>query len=104
MKGVTFAVEFEATNKSEAHEVVDLIFSRSKVQPSRVSIRSLGEIESADQSPLRSEPSSPDAGLGSNPPRLLYKMSEVAESLAISRSKVYELIYSGELTPIRLGR
>ena len=104
MKSVTFAVEFQATNKSEAYEIVDLIFSRSKVQPTRFSIRSDGEIEETDQSIARSEFPSSDSDSNSRSPRLLYKVSEIAEALAISRSKVYELFYSGELTPIRIGK
>ncbi len=36
--------------------------------------------------------------------RLLYRVEEVARMLAISRSKTYELIASGALPVIHLGR
>ncbi|MBX5490765.1 MAG: helix-turn-helix domain-containing protein [Chloroflexi bacterium] len=38
------------------------------------------------------------------PDRLLYRVEEVAEMLAIGRSKTYELIAAGELPVVRLGR
>jgi excisionase family DNA binding protein len=38
------------------------------------------------------------------PTRILLKADEVAEALAISKSKVYELIDSGDLPSIHIGR
>lgn len=34
--------------------------------------------------------------------RLLYRVGEVAEFLSVSRSKVYELMYSGRLPSVRI--
>ena len=34
--------------------------------------------------------------------RLLYRVGEVAEFLSVSRSKVYELMYSGRLPSVKL--
>ena len=36
------------------------------------------------------------------PPRLLYRVSEVADTLSLSRAKVYELISSGTLRSVRI--
>jgi excisionase family DNA binding protein len=36
-------------------------------------------------------------------PRLLLRVDEVAEVLGISRSTVYELLYAGALTSVRIG-
>jgi excisionase family DNA binding protein len=44
----------------------------------------------------------PDAELPST--RLLLRIEEVAEALALSRSTVYALIRSGEIRSIRIGR
>ena len=38
------------------------------------------------------------------PQRLLLRIPEVAETLGIGRTKIYELIATGELPTIRLGR
>jgi excisionase family DNA binding protein len=38
------------------------------------------------------------------PQRLLLRIPEVAETLGIGRTKIYELIASGELPTIRVGR
>ena len=38
------------------------------------------------------------------PDRLLHRVEDVAEMLAIGRSKTYELIAAGELPVVRLGR
>jgi excisionase family DNA binding protein len=44
-------------------------------------------------------------GVGvASPPKLLYTASEAAALLSISRTKVYELMGSGELAFVRLGR
>ena len=37
-------------------------------------------------------------------PRLLLRVPEVAKALGLGRTKVYELIETGELPVIRLGR
>ncbi len=39
----------------------------------------------------------------SNVDRLAYKVSEVAESLGISRARAYELVKAGEIPSVRLG-
>jgi excisionase family DNA binding protein len=36
-------------------------------------------------------------------PRLAYRITEAAEALGVGRTKVYELINSGELPSIRIG-
>ena len=36
--------------------------------------------------------------------RLLYRVEEVAEMLGLGRSKTYQLVASGELPSVRLGR
>ena len=36
--------------------------------------------------------------------RILYSVSETAEMLALSRNRVYELIYAERLTSIKIGR
>jgi len=36
-------------------------------------------------------------------PRLVYRISETARLLGISRTTVYELIRAGKISPIRLG-
>jgi excisionase family DNA binding protein len=36
------------------------------------------------------------------PPRLLYRVGEVADALSLSRAKVYELISSGALRSVRI--
>jgi excisionase family DNA binding protein len=48
----------------------------------------------------------PDAAAASEArsTRLLLRVNEVAEALALSRSTVYELIRSGEIKSIRIGR
>ncbi len=38
------------------------------------------------------------------PPRLLLRIPEAAETLGIGRTKIYELIATGELPTIRVGR
>jgi excisionase family DNA binding protein len=38
------------------------------------------------------------------PQRLLLRIPEVAETLGIGRTKIYELIATGELPTIRVGR
>jgi len=38
------------------------------------------------------------------PQRLLLRISEVAETLGIGRTKIYEMIATGELPTIRVGR
>ena len=38
------------------------------------------------------------------PQRLLLRIPEAAETLGIGRTKIYELIATGELPTIRLGR
>ena len=38
------------------------------------------------------------------PQRLLLRIPEAAETLAIGRTKIYELIATGELPTIRVGR
>ena len=38
------------------------------------------------------------------PQRLLLRIPEVAETLGIGRTKIYELIATGELPTIRIGR
>ena len=38
------------------------------------------------------------------PQRLLLRIPEVAETLGIGRSKIYEIIASGELPTVRVGR
>lgn len=35
--------------------------------------------------------------------RLLYRITEAAEILGVSRSKAYELVASGEIPSVRLG-
>lgn len=35
--------------------------------------------------------------------KLLYKVTDVAQVLSLSRTKVYELVRSGELTSVRIG-
>ena len=37
-------------------------------------------------------------------PPLLVTVPQAAEMLAIGRSALYELIWNGELTPLRIGR
>ena len=37
-----------------------------------------------------------------SPPRLLYKVSDVADALSLSRAKIYELINSGALRSVRI--
>ncbi len=44
-----------------------------------------------------------DAGLASQD-RLLLSVGEAASALAISRTTFYELMWRGEITPIRIGR
>jgi excisionase family DNA binding protein len=38
------------------------------------------------------------------PDRLLLRVPEAAELLGVSRSRAYELVYSGEIPAIRLGK
>jgi len=38
------------------------------------------------------------------PQRLLLRIPEVAETLGIGRTKIYEMIATGELPTIRIGR
>ena len=38
------------------------------------------------------------------PPRLLLRIPEAAETLGIGRTKIYELIATGELPTIHVGR
>ena len=38
------------------------------------------------------------------PQRLLLRISEVAEALGIGRTKIYEMIATGELPTVRVGR
>jgi excisionase family DNA binding protein len=38
------------------------------------------------------------------PQRLLLRMPEVAEALGIGRTKIYEIIATGELPTVRVGR
>ncbi|SKA30942.1 DNA binding domain-containing protein, excisionase family [Marinactinospora thermotolerans DSM 45154] len=38
-----------------------------------------------------------------NPPRLLLTVPEAARMLAVSRSKLYELLASGEVRSLRIG-
>ena len=38
------------------------------------------------------------------PQRLLLRISEVAETLGIGRTKIYEMIATGELPTVRVGR
>jgi excisionase family DNA binding protein len=40
----------------------------------------------------------------SNTPRLLLRIPEAAKALGLGRTKLYELITSGELPVIRVGR
>lgn len=40
----------------------------------------------------------------SRSPKLLLRIEEVAEMLGIGRSKIYELLRSGELPSVRIGR
>lgn len=40
----------------------------------------------------------------SGPPPLLLTVPQAARMLAISRSRVYDLIWKGELVPIHIGR
>lgn len=35
--------------------------------------------------------------------KLLYKVTDVAQVLSLSRTKVYELVRSGELASVRIG-
>lgn len=37
-------------------------------------------------------------------PRLLYRVEEAAELLSVSRSRVYELIRSGQLRTVQVGK
>ncbi len=39
-----------------------------------------------------------------SPQRLLLRIPEVAETLGIGRTKIYEMIATGELPTIRVGR
>jgi excisionase family DNA binding protein len=39
-----------------------------------------------------------------DPPPLLLTIPQAAEMLAIGRSAVYQLIWNGEITPVRIGR
>lgn len=39
----------------------------------------------------------------SETPKLMYKVSEAAEALSLSRSKTYELIREGRIPAIRIG-
>jgi excisionase family DNA binding protein len=45
----------------------------------------------------------PSSGKAGMPPRLLLTVTEAAESLAISRSKLYELLAAGLVASIRVG-
>ena len=38
------------------------------------------------------------------PQRLLYRVSEAAQVLGINRNLVYEMIWSGELRTVRIGK
>jgi excisionase family DNA binding protein len=54
------------------------------------------EVEAEDVDPVHSEKSNPS-------PRLLLRVSEAAQTLGVSRSTVYELLYVGTLPSVKIG-
>jgi len=70
----------------------------------RVRLRVVAE----DVAPRGAFPTAPEpvqhAASESKPMRLLLRVEEAAEVLAIGRSKVYELVRTGELPCVRIGR
>lgn len=66
-----------------------------------VRVRILKE-EQARRGPIPVVP--PASPVTADPLKLLMKLDEVAKALSISRTKVYELIASGEIPSIRVGR
>ena len=37
------------------------------------------------------------------PPRTTYRVSEVADTLGLSRNKVYRMVYAGELSAVKVS-
>ncbi|MGO9298010.1 MAG: helix-turn-helix domain-containing protein [Streptosporangiaceae bacterium] len=48
-------------------------------------------------------PAHPSPASAQRPDRLLYRVEEVAELLAVSRCKVYQLISTGDIASLKLG-
>ncbi len=60
-------------------------------------------LEAENEPPHRDPPAAPSAAQTSLPStRLLLRVKEVAEALAVSRSAVYELIRSGEIPAMKI--
>jgi excisionase family DNA binding protein len=56
------------------------------------------------QQPVVSEPQPAPLCNGGNLEQLLVTIPQAATMLAVGRSSVYELIWSGDIQPVRIGR
>lgn len=103
---------YHARRRSTAHHSVMRRDVRSQLPPDIATVAELlGRVrariilEAADDHRVDATEVGPPAILERLPPtRLLMRVAEVAEALSISRSAVYELIRSGEIPAVKIGR